>query len=435
MDSSHIMDSSQIPMILAIVLLIVGSAYFSATETAFSSLNRIRMKNMAADGNKRAQLTLDLAEQYDRLLSTILIGNNIVNICSTSIATVLFIAWFGSAAGPTLSTVVMTILVLIFGEISPKSLAKESPEKFAMFSAPILRIFLTILTPLNFLFMQWKKLLSRLFPSEADSGITEDELLTIVDEATNDGTFDEQESDLIRSAIEFNDLDVIDVFTPRVSVCGIESTATNDEITAIFRETGFSRLPVYEDSIDHIVGILHEKDFYNHVIANNQPISAVLQAPLFIAPSLQISDLLRLFQKSQTHLAIITDEYGGTAGIVTMEDILEELVGEIWDEHDKVEPEIEQLSDTTYRVRGETRLSKLFDELDLDTPETDLTTVNGWLMSQLTTTYEKEVFVYNNTLRFTIEQTNGRYIAFILVERILPESGDLLTDLSKNNVS
>ena len=338
MDSSHIMDSSQIPMILAIVLLIVGSAYFSATETAFSSLNRIRMKNMAADGNKRAQLTLDLAEQYDRLLSTILIGNNIVNICSTSIATVLFIAWFGSAAGPTLSTVAMTILVLIFGEISPKSLAKESPEKFAMFSAPILRIFLTILTPLNFLFMQWKKLLSRLFPSEADSGITEDELLTIVDEATNDGTFDEQESDLIRSAIEFNDLDVIDVFTPRVSVCGIESTATNDEITAIFRETGFSRLPVYEDSIDHIVGILHEKDFYNHVIANNQPISAVLQAPLFIAPSLQISDLLRLFQKSQTHLAIITDEYGGTPGIVTMASILEELVGGIWDEHDKVEP-------------------------------------------------------------------------------------------------
>lgn len=415
------MDSSHIPLIVAIVILIIGSAYFSATETAFSSLNRIRMKNMAADGNKRAQLTLDMADQYDRLLSTILIGNNIVNICSTSIATVLFIAWFGSSTGPTLSTVVMTVLVLIFGEISPKSLAKESPEKFAMFSAPILRVFLTILSPLNFLFGQWKKLLSHIFPSEADTGITEDELLTIVDEATNDGTFDEQESDLIRSAIEFNDLDVIDVFTPRVSVCGIEDTATNEEIAQVFRETGFSRLPVYHDNIDHIVGILHEKDFYNHVIAEHKPVSAVLQAPLYIAPSLQISDLLRLFQQSQTHLAIITDEYGGTAGIVTMEDILEELVGEIWDEHDKVEPEIEQLSENTYRVRGETRLSKLFDELDLDTPETDLTTVNGWLMSQLNSIYEKEVFVYEG-LRFTIEQTNGRYISFILVEHLCPES-------------
>lgn len=415
------MDSSHIPLIVAIVILIIGSAYFSATETAFSSLNRIRMKNMAADGNKRAQLTLDMADQYDRLLSTILIGNNIVNICSTSIATVLFIAWFGSSTGPTLSTVVMTVLVLIFGEISPKSLAKESPEKFAMFSAPILRVFLTILSPLNFLFGQWKKLLSHIFPSEADTGITEDELLTIVDEATNDGTFDEQESDLIRSAIEFNDLDVIDVFTPRVSVCGIEDTATNEEVAQVFRETGFSRLPVYHDNIDHIVGILHEKDFYNHVIAEHKPVSAVLQAPLYIAPSLQISDLLRLFQQSQTHLAIITDEYGGTAGIVTMEDILEELVGEIWDEHDKVEPEIEQLSENTYRVRGETRLSKLFDELDLDTPETDLTTVNGWLMSQLNSIYEREVFVYEG-LRFTIEQTNGRYISFILVEHLCPES-------------
>lgn len=421
------MDSSHIPLVIAIVILIVGSAYFSATETAFSSLNRIRMKNMAADGNKRAQLALDMADQYDRLLSTILIGNNIVNICSTSIATVLFIAWFGSSTGPTLSTVVMTVLVLIFGEISPKSLAKESPEKFAMFSAPILRIFLTILAPLNFLFGQWKKLLSHIFPSEAETGITEDELLTIVDEATNDGTFDEQESDLIRSAIEFNDLDVIDVFTPRVSVCGIEDTATTEEIIEVFRDTGFSRLPVYQDNIDHIVGILHEKDFYNHVIAEHKPLSSVLQPPLYIAPSLQISDLLRLFQQSQTHLAIITDEYGGTAGIVTMEDILEELVGEIWDEHDTVEPEIEQISETSYRVRGETRLSKLFDELDLDTPETDLTTVNGWLMSQLSSIYDKEAFVFNG-LRFTIEQTNGRYISFILVERICPEPIDSAKD-------
>ena len=279
------MDSSHIPLIVVIVLLIVASAYFSATETAFSSLNRVRMKNLAAAGNRRAALTLALAEQYDKLLSTILIGNNIVNICSASIATVLFVAWFPNA-GVTLSTVVMTILVLIFGEISPKSLAKDAPEQFAMFSAPILRVLLVALAPLNALFTQWKKLLRRVFPAKPDPGITEEDLLTIVEEAESDGALGAQEGALIRSAIEFNDLDVIDVFTPRVAVCALEDTSSAEDIAAVFAQSGFSRLPMHHETLDQIIGISYEKDFYSRVLAGGEPVASVLKPPLFIPPSL-----------------------------------------------------------------------------------------------------------------------------------------------------
>lgn len=411
------MDSSHIPLIVVIVLLIVASAYFSATETAFSSLNRVRMKNLAAAGNRRAALTLTLAEQYDKLLSTILIGNNIVNICSASIATVLFVAWFPNA-GVTLSTVVMTVLVLIFGEISPKSLAKDAPEQFAMFSAPILRVLLVLLAPLNVLFTQWKKLLRRIFPAKPDPGITEEDLLTIVEEAESDGALGAQEGALIRSAIEFNDLDVIDVFTPRVAVCALEDTSTTADIAAAFAQSGFSRLPVYHENPDQIIGILHEKDFYSRVLTGGEPVAAVLKAPLFIPPSLRISDLLRLFQKQQTHLAVITDEYGGIAGIVTIEDILEELVGEIWDEHDEVNPEIEPLSTGGCQVQGGVRLEKLFEVFDLDAPETDLSTVNGWALSQLDNSPRTGDSFESAGLRFTVLRTNGRYISLLQVEPV-----------------
>lgn len=386
MDTGHIpLDGSQIPLIVITVLLILASAYFSATETAFSSLNRIRMKNLAASGNRRAQLVIELSEQYDKLLSTILIGNNIVNICSASIATVLFTRWCG-AAGVTLSTIVMTVLVLIFGEISPKSLAKDAPESFAMASAPILRVLLVLLTPLNALFTQWKRLLRRIFPAKPDPGITEEDLLTIVEEAQSGGALDAQEGELIRSAIEFNDLDVIDVFTPRVSVTALSDDLSAQEIEAVFRESGFSRLPVYHTDIDHVTGILHERDFYTNVLSGQKTLDEVLQQPLFIAPSLKISDLLRLFQQRQTHLAIITDEYGG------------------------------------WQVQGSVRLEKLFETLDCAPPETELSTVNGWALSQLNAQPAVgDSFPYDGR-RFIVQQTNGRYISHLEVRPDAPVS-------------
>ena len=240
---------------IIIAICLIMSAYFSATETAFLSLNRIRMKNMADKGNKRAALVLELEEKYDNLLSTILIGNNIVNILSSSLATILFVKMLGDAKGASVSTIVTTVLVLIFGEISPKSIAKESPDKFALFSAPIIAVLVKILTPVNFVFAQWKKLLSHIFKSEEETGITEEELLTIVDEAQAGGGIGEDERVLIRSAIEFDELEAVDIYTPRIDIVGIPVDMSKDEIAKIFADTGYSRLPVYEENIDQIIDL------------------------------------------------------------------------------------------------------------------------------------------------------------------------------------
>ncbi len=272
------MDNNSLPMIIILILLIIMSGFFSATETAFSSLNKIRLKNLANNGNKRSQITLDLVENYDKVLSTILIVNNIVNIISASLSTIIFVNTFGDA-GITISTIVMTILVLIFGEISPKSLAKEAPESFAMFSAPILKILIFLLTPLNFLFLFWQDFIAKVFKISSDRSITEEELITIVKEAEEDGGIDAQEGELIRSAIEFNDLIVTDVLTPRVDLAAVSSADDNETISNIFLETGFSRLPVYLDSIDNIIGVITHKDYFNYVLKKNLPLILQLNQP------------------------------------------------------------------------------------------------------------------------------------------------------------
>ena len=360
------MDSDSISLLI-IVFCIVMSAYFSATETAFSSLNRIRIKNLAEKGNQRAALVLHLSENYDSLLSTILIGNNIVNIASASLATMIFVRALGEEAGPSVSTAVTTVVVLIFGEVSPKSIAKESPEAFALFSAPILRVFLVLLTPFNFLFGQWKKLLSHLFHAQEDRSITEEELLTIVDEVEQAGGIDQQEGTLIRSAIEFSELEARDVLTPRVDITAVSLDTPKEEIAKIFAQTGFSRIPVYQGTIDHILGILYQKDF--------RP------AP-YIAEGKLIGELLQDLQKQKSHIAVVLDEFGGTVGIVTMEDILEELVGEIWDEHDEVVEEIQPISDREYVVMGTANVQKLLERLNVD-QEPDAVSVSGWVVDEM----------------------------------------------------
>jgi putative hemolysin len=409
------MDSSHLIPIAIIILCVLMSAYFSATETAYSSLSRVRIKNLAADGNRRAALVLRQSESYDKLISTILIGNNIVNILATSLATLLFIDVLGDT-GATVSTIVMTIVILIFGEISPKSIAKDVPESFSMFSAPFLNILLKLLAPLNFLFTGWKKLLTSLFHIPASQGITEDELLTIVDEAQDDGGIDHEEGELIRSAIEFNDLDVTDVLTPRVDVEAIPENATNEEIMEVFRANSYSRLPVYRDNMDTIVGVIHEKDFYTRMLYGGEPLSAILQPPFFIPPSMQISRLLRELQTRQSHMAIVTDDFGGTVGIVTMEDVIEELVGEIWDEHDEVVSEIVPLSDTTCRVDCSTRLDKLFEYFQLDNVPEDISTVSGWILESFGYIPQPgEQFTYEN-LTVTVTETDGRRLLYATVE-------------------
>ncbi len=372
------MDSDSIVQILILALLILCSAYFSATETAFSSMNRIRMKTMA-EQNKRAAMTLRLAENYDKLLSTILVGNNLVNIAATSLATILFVTHFGDM-GVTLSTIVMTVAVLIFGEVTPKSLAKDSPEQFAMFSAPLLRVLMVILTPVNAFFTLWKKMLNRLFQAPKDPGITGEELLTLVDEAESDGGINSNEGELLRSAIEFYDIDASDILIPRVDVVAADLDETRDGVRKIFCDSGFSRLPVYRESIDNVVGILNQKDFYDPR-NEGKPLEEILTTPLFVTPGIKSFQLFSLLQKNRAHMAVIVDEYGGTVGIVTLEDILEELVGEIWDEHDEIVEEIEQTGEREYKVLCTADLEDLFDLLDVE-EEPEFPTVGGWVINQ-----------------------------------------------------
>ena len=370
-------------IIVGIIICVMFSAFFSASETAFTTLNRIRLKTEAEAGDSRAALVLSIAENYDKMLSTILIGNNIVNIASASLATIVFTHVLGDA-GVSVSTAVMTVIVLIFGEISPKNLAKEHPEAFARFSAPFLRLLITILTPINFIFSQWKKLLNKIFKKKSDNRMTQEELKTIVDEAQSEGGIDEEKGELIRSAIEFDDLTADDILTPRVDIVGIDEECPFQEISDIFLKNTYSRLPVYSDSIDNIIGIVHEKDYFSAQKSGISDIKQVMKKVLYISRTVKISDLLRTLQKTKSHMAIVVDEYGGTEGLVTMEDIIEELVGDIWDEHDVVIDYFNQIDDHTYVINCSADLHDLFEEFDLgDSDEFESASVGGWAMELL----------------------------------------------------
>lgn len=375
------MDSSLIGMTVAIVLLVMCSAYFSATETAFTSLNTIRMKTWAENGDKRAARALALEQDYDKLLSSILIGNNIVNITATTISTLLFTKIFVTY-GATISTVVITIVVLIFGEISPKSVAKEFPERFAMFSAPILRVIILVLTPLNFLFSMWKKLLSKIFKPSGDDGITEEELMGIVDQAESEGGLDAHEGDLIRASIEFNELDVSDILTPRVDLVAVDEESTMQEVGALFVENGYSRLPIYHETIDNIIGVVHQKDFYKARVRGEDRLAMIKSPVVYTTPNTKIFKLLRILQMNKVHMAVVVDEYGGTEGIVTLEDILEELVGEIWDEHDEVTEFLHKQPDGSYNIDCTTDLDDMYDLFEIK-GECEASTVSGWVLEQI----------------------------------------------------
>ena len=357
------MDSSTVAMLAALAALIALSAYFSATETAFTSLNRIRLKTRADDGDKRAARTLALAADYDRLLSTLLIGNNIVNNVATTIGAVLFIKLIGSAKGPTVSATVLTVVILVFGEVTPKSLAKERPEAWAIAATPLLRVLLR---------------------HQDDDGITEEERMGMGDQAETEGSLDQHESDLIRNAIEFNDMEVSEILTPRVDLEALADTATMEEAAAMYASSGFSRLPIYHDSIDNIIGVLHEKDFYAAYCRGAKRLSELKSSVLYTTETARISDLLRQLQQNKVHMAVVVDEYGGTQGIVTMEDIMEELVGEIWDEHDEVIEEFRKQSDGSYLVACSADLDDLYDLFDMKpSEEYDASSVSGWVMEEI----------------------------------------------------
>lgn len=375
-------DGHSIGTILILLLLVVLSAGFSAAETAFTSLNKNRLKVMEKQGNRRAKQALKLFDNYSSLLSTVLVGNNIVNITLAGMSTLLFIEFMG-AKGSTVSTIVITIIVLIFCEISPKSFAKERAESVALALTPALIFLNKLFYPINWLFEKWKLLLSRKIKHETlPLGTTDDEILSILDEATDQGSIDSVESDLIRNAIEFNDRRISDILVPRTQIKAINRDASIEEITEVFMESEFSRLPVYDENLDDIIGVLHYKDFMSHVRIQHESVIDNIQPVLFVAPGRRIHDVLQTLQKNKRHIAIVTDEYGGTMGLITMEDILEELVGEIFDETDEVDELISKIDEKTYIVSTSVELDDFFEYFGI-VEESDSNTLSGWINEKL----------------------------------------------------
>ena len=380
------MPDGSVPLLLVLILLVVLSAFFSASETAYSCANRIKLRAMAANGNARAKKTLDLAEdKFDKLIGTILVGNNIVNISTATISTVFFAKILaGTTADPSvIATIAVTAAVLLFGEITPKFIASAHPEKFAMaFYYPV-KAFYYLFYALNLIFSGWKWLIAKIFRLKKEDKVTEDEIMTVVEEAEEDGTLRRNETELIRSVIEFDDVEVGDILVPRVNIAAVKDDATMDEVKAVFDKEGYSRIPVYKDSIDTVVGTIHEKDFFNAYLSGKKDVKSIMQPAFFTTEHVKISNLLGQLQKNKVHLAVVLDEYGGTAGIITLEDVLEELVGEIWDEHDE-EINYFKPADGSTAIDGKAPLSDFFEYFGMtgENEKFDAITLSGWIIEK-----------------------------------------------------
>lgn len=413
------MDGSLPIYVLVLIVLIALSAYFSASETAFAAYNKIRIKSEAEEkSGRKARKILALSENYEKLISTILIGNNIVNIVATAIATLLFTHLIENEAIATaVSTCVMTLSLLIFGEITPKTVAKRTADNFTKNVVGSLSVIVKLFTPITFLFNLWQKLVLRIIKADGEVNVTEEEIITVVEEAASDGEIDEQESELIKNVIKFSDLDVNDILTPRVDVAAVDITWDRERIASVFAETEFSRLPIYKENIDSVVGILYQKDFYNH---STQPVEELIKPVKFIFSSMKISRLLKLFQDSKCHMMIVTDEYGGTEGIVTLEDVIESLVGEIYDEHDEVVEEIVKISDNKYRVLGSTSMDKFLEtfelELEDEDDDSDITTVSGFAAHNLEKIPDEGESFEHENLKITITKTDNNRVVETEIE-------------------
>lgn len=416
--------------IILIILLVAFSAMFSSCETAFSTVNKMRLKNNADQGSAKAAKALRLAESFDNSLTTILIGNNIVNIASTSISTVLFTDLFG-AKGVGIATVVMTVVVLIFGEILPKTFAKENSEKCAYFFAGPLSALIVLFTPLSFIFTAIKNTVSKLYSSsEKTPSVTEDELKCIINEIEEEGVLEESESDLVRSALDFDETIVSEILTPRVKVVGVEINSSIEEIKNVFLTEMYSRLPVYEKNIDNIVGIITQKDFFKMISENRSDIQNIIQDVVFISEFKLINDALHEMQRSKTHMSVIIDQYGGTKGIITMEDIIEELVGEIYDENDEITPLMTKISDDVYEASGELTVTEMLETLGYpgNYIATNANTVSGWIMELTGHIPDQGELIQNDCFEIRITEMNGKKISKIQITLIKPDFSDQLAE-------
>ena len=411
--------------VFIIVILLILSALFSASETALSSVNKVRLRSYADDGSKRAKMAIKLTDNFDKTLTTILIGNNVVNLASTTVATVMITVRFG-AKYVAASTAVMTVLVIIFGEIIPKNIANEFSEKVSMFIAYPLYGLLVILTPLVWLLIKLKNLVIKLCGGSDDSPtMTEEELKYIIDEIEDEGVLDENESDLVKSALEFSDITISEILIPRVNISAVEIDQTPEEIKDAFITSHFSRLPVYEKTIDSIVGIIHEKNFFDMYLNGRRDIREIIQKPLYIFELTTISDIMQQMQREKTHMAVVVDQYGGTQGIVTMEDIIEELVGEIYDETDEEDTSFVKLGEDEYEVSADLSIRDFLDNIGLspDVIETDCNSIGGLVMENLDHIPDPGEEASCGRFRFKVVSVDEQRIQRVHIS-VLPEQTD-----------
>lgn len=419
------MGSSGFSYIL-VVIFIMCSAFFSGSETALTSINKIRLKSMADNGDKRAARTLRVAEDYEQMISTILIGNNIVNTGSASVATVLFTVWLGAERGAAVSTVVMTVLVLIFGEVVPKNYGKANADSLAMFVSGPISVLMVIFKPLSYILGGISKFVIHLTGTKEDEkpSVTEEELKYIVESIEEEGVLEEKESDLVQSALEFDEIEVQEILTPRVDMITLDVEDSWDDILALAKDSTVSRIPVYEDSIDNIIGLVHVRDILeDEILHKEHNIRDLLTQCIFVHKTMRLSALLEKLRKEKMTMAIVTDDYGGTMGLVTIEDLVEELVGEIWDEYDDVEEELTKKDENTYEVSGDYNIYDLMEELDEDNRsfESDYNTVSGWVLEQLEHIPKVgESFVYQDRMRVTVLEMEDQRITKLRIE-LLPK--------------
>lgn len=401
---------------IALIILIILSGLFSATETAFSSLNPIKLKFLIEQGNKRASKTLAMYEKFEKLLVVILVGNNIVNILSASLATLIFVDLLGQDLGVTIATVVLTTVVLIFGEITPKSIAKQLPESFAMFITPFIKIVSYIILPITFIFGLIQQGMNRLFKFKKQT-VTEDELLTYVAEVEKQGGINANEKELIQRVIDFDALKVTEILTPRVDIQAVDITDDIEDISDIFESTGHSRLPVYDKDLDHIIGILHYKDFIYHVVTGKKTVKQMMKDPIFVTEYMKIVDLLHMLKTKKEHLAIVKDEHGGTQGLASLEDIVEELVGDIFDEHDAVEKDITKIDQDHYIVKGSAELEDVLKLLGFEYD--DAQTMNGFMLDQMgKIPFVNESFEYER-FSFKVRKTTKKKILEVEIKKVM----------------
>ncbi len=407
--------------IVICVVLLMLSAFFSSTETAFSSVSKVRLKTLADNGNKKAQTALYVSERYSKALTTILVGNNIVNIANSALATVFFVRLLGDAQGSVISTIVITIVVLIFGEVLPKNIAIGKAESICMTFAPLLKFLMVILTPISIVLMGINKLYEKIAKKENafEPSVTEDELKYIIESIEEEGVLEQQESELVQSALEFDEKTAEEILTPRVDMVAIDIDDPIEEITEFVLKERYSRIPVYRDNIDKIIGVLHTRDYLEVLINSKEKpdIEAMLQPAHFIYKTKKLSALLADFKYNKIHLAVVTDDYGGILGIVTMEDLLEQIVGEIWDEDEEEERLFLKISDNKYEVSGDLPISDMLELFGKPSKyiETDSNSVGGWALEQLANIPEPgECFTYKEFEINIREVVDQRILSMII---------------------